>query len=121
MIPLPDRLIGYDDVRALDLVGPAHAFRTANGLPGNGVAGKRYQVILLGLIQQPFRSESGSGFDPDTVLGAAPALDTVIVSGGRSCERAFQRRFGIKPGNYRSRFHAAGRLRSTFSTDESNH
>jgi len=87
--PLRIGIVGYDDVQALDLVGPADAFTVANNVGANGHSPKpRYELIILGLTTKPFRSESGIRFHPDVCLGKAPALDTLIVPGGRSLRQS---------------------------------
>jgi transcriptional regulator GlxA family with amidase domain len=69
--------IGYDQVTALDFVGPLEAFATANqfGEP-------TYEIVVLSAGGRPFVSESGIRTTPDAPLSKAPALDTVIVPGG---------------------------------------
>jgi transcriptional regulator GlxA family with amidase domain len=65
--------IGYDNVTALDLIGPIEAF-TAVPLD--------YQICILGLTKKPFRSESGVSLAPDATLAQAPKLDTLFIPGG---------------------------------------
>lgn len=87
MKPLRVGLIGYDGVQALDLVGPVDAFDLANNVQSQDER-IRYQVFIVGLTSRPFRSESGIRFHPDTTLRRAPALDTLIVPGGRSLRQS---------------------------------
>src|SRR5438270_5725163 len=76
-------LIGYDGVQGLDIVGPSDAFTVA-ALPGDhGTPERCYEVVIIGLTGKPFRAESGLLFHPHTSLRNAPALDTLIVPGGR--------------------------------------
>ena len=76
-------LIGFDQVNALDLVGPAEAFTNAliDGTDGNAKSG--YEICVIGLTCRPFVAESGMVFRPHTTLSAATALDTIIIPGGR--------------------------------------
>jgi transcriptional regulator GlxA family with amidase domain len=71
-------VLGYEDVTALDVVGPSEAFATAT------VDGQRaYEVVILGTSMKPFRAESGVVFKPHRGLDAKVDLDTVIIPGGR--------------------------------------
>jgi len=73
-------LIGYEGITALDLVGPAEVFASATvGAAG----GPGYEVVVLGAARRSFRAESGVAFTADRLLRDAPALDTLIVPGGR--------------------------------------
>src|SRR5437763_4945357 len=76
-------LIGYDGVQGLDIVGPSDAFTVA-ALPGDhGTPERCYEVVIIGLTGKAFRAESGLLFHPHTSLRDAPALDTLVVPGGR--------------------------------------
>jgi len=75
--------LGFDGVTALDLIGPIDTVGTAAAIQNlEGDIDWAYQTIVIGLTKQPFSSESGVRFQPDTSLEAAPALDTLIVPGG---------------------------------------
>jgi len=76
-------LIGYDGVQALDIIGPSDAFTIADIETDNGQRRPCYEVIIIGITNKPFRAESGVSFQPHTTLGNAPALDTLIIPGGR--------------------------------------
>ena len=76
-------LIGYDGVQALDIIGPSDAFTIAEIEGDNGQRRPCYEVIIVGITNKPFRAESGVSFQPHTTLGNAPALDTLIIPGGR--------------------------------------
>jgi transcriptional regulator GlxA family with amidase domain len=67
----------FDGITALDLVGPLEAFANASvsGSPA-------YELVTLGLSRRRCVAESGLRLVPDAALGAAPALDTLIVPGG---------------------------------------
>lgn len=77
--------LGYPQLTALDLVGPAEVFATAAALLQAARPSSRpvYELIVLGLEPGAFRAESGLAFLPDAVLADAPALDTLIIPGGR--------------------------------------
>jgi transcriptional regulator GlxA family with amidase domain len=83
MKPLRIGLIGYEGVQALDLVGPADAFSIATREDENGKAQRCYEIVVIGLSSRPFRAESGVLFQPQTTLRQAPALDTLIIPGGK--------------------------------------
>lgn len=76
-------ILGYDDVTALDVVGPAEAFATANGATSNLPAEKRYEVVIIAPTGKEFHSESGIGIRAHASLRTAPPLDTLIIPGGR--------------------------------------
>jgi transcriptional regulator GlxA family with amidase domain len=74
-------VLGYDDVQALDIVGPLDAFDAANTTnPGL----RPYETVLLGLTNRTFRSESGITFKPYGSIGRMGELDTLVIPGGRS-------------------------------------
>src|SRR5262249_24772298 len=87
MKPLRVGFLGFDGVMALDLVGPIDAFKTAGVDEGDGQAGALYQVVIIGLRQRPFKSESGIVFVPDRTIEDAPTLDTLIIPGGVGLRR----------------------------------
>jgi transcriptional regulator GlxA family with amidase domain len=82
-------ILGFDGVTALDLVGPADAFSTANEVwqatHGDPLP---YRITLLGLTGRTFVAESGLGFEAHALLDDAPPLDTLIVPGGRGLREA---------------------------------
>ncbi len=83
--------LGYQEVTALDLVGPMEVFATANQLLDSRKTNSTrpaYELVVLGLNKRAFSAESGVMFLPQATLGAAPALDTLMVPGGRGlrCE-----------------------------------
>ena len=83
MKPLRVGLIGYDGVQGLDLMGPADAFSIAQIADETGKPQPCYEVVILSLTRKPFRTESGVRIAPDTILRAAPSLDTLIIPGGK--------------------------------------
>jgi transcriptional regulator GlxA family with amidase domain len=80
-------LIGFDQLNALDLVGPAEAFTTAVLGEDNVKPKSGYEVLIIGLTRQRFFSESGIAFHPHTTLEKAPKLDTLIIPGGKGLRR----------------------------------
>jgi transcriptional regulator GlxA family with amidase domain len=75
-------ILGFEHVTALDIVGPADVFATANGLEPGAPETPAYEIILIGLDAGPITSDSGLVFKPATTLRDAPALDTLIIPGG---------------------------------------
>ncbi|MEO7165871.1 MAG: helix-turn-helix domain-containing protein [Spartobacteria bacterium] len=86
--PLRIGIVGFDQVDALDLVGPAEAFASAQVDDARGNPGPAYEVVILGLTSARFVAESGIVFQPRTTLRAAPRLDTIIIPGGAGLRRA---------------------------------
>ena len=79
-------IVGFNQVNALDLTGPAEAFATAE--PDRGSNERGYKVIVLGLSRRRFVAESGVIFHPHTTLEKAPRLDTILIPGGRGLREA---------------------------------
>ncbi|HEY1709450.1 MAG TPA: GlxA family transcriptional regulator [Rhizomicrobium sp.] len=76
--------VGYDDLTLLDLAGPLEVFDTANSRAGAAV----YENVVLAAKARPFVSESGVAITPNATFASAPALDTVLVAGGRGLRDA---------------------------------
>jgi transcriptional regulator GlxA family with amidase domain len=70
-------LICFDSVTALDLTGPAEVFSTANQYCEGA-----YELLVLGSLTKPMRTDTGIAVLPDAALDDAPALDTIIIPGG---------------------------------------
>jgi transcriptional regulator GlxA family with amidase domain len=83
MEPLRVGFVGFDQLNALDLVGPAEAFANAVVETANGKSSNGYEVLIIGLTSRTFVAESGVVFHPHTTLQAAPKLDTIIIPGGK--------------------------------------
>jgi transcriptional regulator GlxA family with amidase domain len=81
--PLRLGLVGFNQVNALDLVGPAEAFTSALIRGPNRQSKNGYQVLIIGLSRRPFVAESGVIFQPHATLLTAPKLDTIIIPGGK--------------------------------------
>lgn len=68
--------LGFDQCNAFDMVGPMESFVAAQG---NG--DPRYELCVIGLTRQPFRSESGLCITPDHAIDESPPLDTLVLPG----------------------------------------
>ena len=82
MRPKSVGLIGFDQVTASHLTGPADALAAAALDDGFGGRISCYKIWMIGLTIKPFISEAGIVFQPQTTLATAPPLDTIIVAGG---------------------------------------
>jgi transcriptional regulator GlxA family with amidase domain len=82
MTPKRIGFIGFDGVVAIDLAGPIEAFTCAEIRQGESGPTRCYEVIVIGLSNQPFVAESGLIFKPHKSFKNAPALDTLVVPGG---------------------------------------
>lgn len=74
-------LIGFENVAAIDLIGVMDAFFIADAITGPP-RGARYETLLIGPTDAPFRAESGARMVPDASFADAPPLDTLVVPGG---------------------------------------
>ncbi len=75
-------ILGYEQINAQDLAGPAETFAAAVRADRRGHAQRCYEVVVIGVTAAPFVAESGLVFVPATDLTRAPVLDTLIVPGG---------------------------------------
>ena len=80
-------LIGFDQVTALHLVGPADTFIAAALDDGYGGRIPCYEVQTIGVFSDRFRAEDGLMFEAQATLSVAPVLDTIIVAGGSGIRR----------------------------------
>ncbi len=80
-------IVGYEQCNALDLIGPAEAFTMALLGGKNEQPRRAYEVLVLGLTNQRFATESGVIFHPHATLPAAPPLDTILIPGGEGLRR----------------------------------
>jgi transcriptional regulator GlxA family with amidase domain len=85
--PIRIGLVGFDEVTALHLVGPADAFVAAALDDGYGNRIPCYEVHTIGVFSDRFRAEGGLMFEARETLRTAPVLDTIIVAGGRGIRR----------------------------------
>ncbi len=70
-------LICFDTVTALDLTGPAEVFSMANELCAGA-----YELVVLGSVLKPVRTDTGVSVLPDVAFHDAPPLDTILIPGG---------------------------------------
>src|SRR5436305_168595 len=82
MAPLRVGLLGYDQVNALDLVGPAEAFASALYQNSKDTVQHPYHITILGLTKRSFVAESGITFQPAATIETALKLDTLVIPGG---------------------------------------
>jgi transcriptional regulator GlxA family with amidase domain len=80
-------LVGFDDVTALHLVGPADTFIAAALDDGYGNRIPCYEVRTIGVFSDRFRAENGLRFEAQATLSVAPVLDTIIIAGGNGIRR----------------------------------
>jgi transcriptional regulator GlxA family with amidase domain len=85
--PIRVGLVGFDDVTALHLVGPADTFVAAALDDGYGNRIPCYTVHTIGVFSDRFRAEDGLMFEAQTTLNAAPVLDTIVIAGGKGIRR----------------------------------
>jgi len=85
--PIRVGLVGFDEVTALHLVGPAGAFAAAALDDGYGNRIPCYEVHTIGVFSDRFRAEDGLVFEAQATLSAAPVLDTIVIAGGRGIRR----------------------------------
>jgi transcriptional regulator GlxA family with amidase domain len=85
--PIRVGLVGFDEVTALHLVGPADAFVGAALDDGYGNRIPCYEVHTIGVFSDRFRAEDGLMFEAGETLSSAPVLDTIIVAGGNGIRR----------------------------------
>src|SRR5215212_4500363 len=74
--------LGYEQVNAPDIVGPAEAFASALRDAGDGKLERRYEVSVIGRTRRAVVAESGIVFQPSATIETAPKLDTLIIPGG---------------------------------------
>ena len=77
-------ILGFDNVQALDLVGPADVFGSdALAAPELRDGGEPpYQVVVIGLHGKKFTASNGVQFTTRHTIPTKIALDTLIVPGG---------------------------------------
>ncbi len=84
-------LIGFENVNALHLVGPAEAFCAAALDDGYGGRIPCYDVHTIGVDALHFRAESGFEFQAEALLDDAPEFDTIVVAGGSGILKVSER------------------------------
>jgi transcriptional regulator GlxA family with amidase domain len=80
-------LVGFDEVTALNLIGPADSFAAASLDDGYGNRIPCYEVHTIGVFSDRLRTDNGMLFQAQHTLSAAPELDTIIIAGGRGALR----------------------------------
>ncbi len=80
--------LGFDGIMALDMVGPMDTFAAAANAEQSGLPGRIYDLVVIGLTQKTFIAESGLVLRANRTLQTAPALDTLIIPGGRGLRNA---------------------------------
>ena len=76
-------IVGYEDAEALDIAGPAEAFSSAMTRDRDAQPRPCYRVIVIGLTNKAIRTSAGIVIKPERTIHDAPALDTLIVPGGK--------------------------------------
>lgn len=77
-------ILGFENLQALDLIGPADVFGSdALAAPEFSDDGELpYEVVLIGVERKRFRASNGIEFGASHLLPTNTPLDTVIVPGG---------------------------------------
>ena len=78
-------ILGFENVAALDLIGPLEAFAAANL---DGTQTQRYETSIIGITARPFVSESGVVLQPHRTLSSRYDVDTLIIPGGKGLREA---------------------------------
>ena len=79
--------IGFDGVRTLDLAGPLDAFTASRNLAAGHGHIAPYQLVVVGLRQRSFVSESGIAFRAQETTDNVKDLDTIIIPGGSGLQQ----------------------------------
>lgn len=98
-LPLDDAprmvgILGFDGVATLDFIGPLEAFRAARNYDNYHRTHACYEVVILGLTNKTFVSESGVVFRADKILDGISSLDTLLIPGGNG-SRSPEVRLGV--------------------------
>ncbi|HWA92615.1 MAG TPA: DJ-1/PfpI family protein [Rhizomicrobium sp.] len=83
MAPRRIGLICFEEMTALDLVGPLEVFAAANLHVANA-----YETLVLGATARPVTAEAGLTLTPHGTLDDAPPLDTILIPGGKGLRDA---------------------------------
>src|SRR5579859_5266781 len=78
--------LAFDGVQALDIIGPADAFRS-DALDAFDFDAPPYEVVLIALRQTRFTTSAGIVMRADAIAGSRLRLDTLIIPGGRGLRR----------------------------------
>jgi transcriptional regulator GlxA family with amidase domain len=82
--------LAYDELQALDLIGPSDAFASdAFRTLDLGDAGRErpYEIVIIGLTGRTFTTSSGITMRAHAAVPTAVKLDTLIVPGGAGLRR----------------------------------
>ncbi|MGE5233840.1 MAG: GlxA family transcriptional regulator [Acidobacteriota bacterium] len=74
--------LAFDGIQALDIIGPADAFRS-DAFDTFDFEAPPYEVAIIGLTAKRFTTSSGIVMQADAVADSRVRLDTLIVPGGR--------------------------------------
>jgi transcriptional regulator GlxA family with amidase domain len=88
MVPKRIGFLAFDGVTASHLAGPADTFTAATLDGGYGNHIPCYQIFIIGLTSEPFRSESGMLFKAEETLETAPAFDSIVIPGGKGLRQS---------------------------------
>jgi transcriptional regulator GlxA family with amidase domain len=83
-------ILCFDDVVALDIVGPAETFNFSS--VGNDNSLYHYNVTLIGLNKNIITSESGIKFEPSATIYDDLKIDTLIIPGGAGLRKESTKR-----------------------------
>ncbi|HJP59961.1 MAG TPA: helix-turn-helix domain-containing protein [Gemmatimonadaceae bacterium] len=79
--------LGFDDVQALDLIGPADAFGSDAYDTMLDLSQRPYEVTIIGMQRRTFTASCGVRFTADVGPDTSLNFDTVIVPGGSGLRR----------------------------------
>ena len=74
-------ILGFDQVEALDFVGPYEVFTSAERVAARERLGNKFNVISISK-EPTFSARAGLKFFADCDLNTAPKLDVLIIPGG---------------------------------------
>jgi transcriptional regulator GlxA family with amidase domain len=79
-------ILAFDDVQSLDVTGPTEVFSIAGRL-----AGRPYDVEVVGPSERPIRTNSGLTLVPERAAASVRGpIDTLLVAGGSGVEQALR-------------------------------
>jgi transcriptional regulator GlxA family with amidase domain len=88
MNPKQIGFLGFEGVAASELTRAADVLAAATLDGGYGNRISCYHVCTIGFTSERFRSESGIGFWPDSLLETVSELDTIVIPGGDGLRRS---------------------------------
>jgi transcriptional regulator GlxA family with amidase domain len=75
--------LGFDGVSAIQLFGPQEAFAAARNPNETTNCRSCYETVIIGLADRTFTTDSGVMVKAQTTAQRAPALDSLVIPGGR--------------------------------------